>query len=88
MRLETPGDADDVRAVHAAAFASSAPDDTGAEPVEVTLVDRLRASGAVVPGLAFVAVVAGAVDGMVVGHVVCSRGHPTRRGTSTSRSAR
>lgn len=69
--LEAPGDADDVRAVHAAAFASSAPDDTGAEPVEVTLVDRLRASGAVVPGLAFVAL----LDGLVVGHVVCSRGY-------------
>ncbi len=67
VRLETDDDAAAVRAVHAAAFA--APDLAG-EPVEAALAAELRATGTVVPGLSFVAV----VGDRVVGHVVCSRG--------------
>jgi putative acetyltransferase len=73
VRREQPEDADAVRAVHSAAFASGA----GAAPgtgnasgdvVEARLADELRADGAL-PRLCFVAEAVGAV----VGSVVCSR---------------
>lgn len=62
------GDAAAIRAVHESAFRDpDAPDDL---PVEVTLVDRLRADEGWRPRLSLVAV----VDADVVGHVVCTRG--------------
>ena len=67
LRPEMPGDAQAVAAVHRAAF----PVEEGAEePVEVGLVDALRAGGHLVGGLTLVA----EVDDRVVGHVACSRG--------------
>ena len=66
IRRETGGDQTAVAHVHTRAFRS---DDGPAEPVEVGLVDRLRRSGAWLPRLSLVAVVAGEV----VGHVVCTR---------------
>ncbi len=65
VRREEPRDVAAVRAVHAAAFV-----DEG-EPAEVRLVDALRTSGAWIPALSWVA----ERDGLVVGHVVCTRGH-------------
>jgi putative acetyltransferase len=53
-----------VRAVHRAAFAGES-----GEPVEVGLVDALRADAGWLPHLSLVAV----VDGEVVGHVVATR---------------
>jgi putative acetyltransferase len=67
LRRERPGDEAAIAAVHVAAFAR--PDDRGATPPEVTLVDDLRASDAWIPALSIVAI----VDGVIVGHVVCSR---------------
>jgi len=67
VRRERAGaeqDAELVRAVHRAAFAS----DSG-EPVEVGLVDALRADPGWLPHLSLVAV----LDGQVVGHVVATR---------------
>jgi putative acetyltransferase len=66
LRREAPADCDVVRAVHEAAFAVGNDSDV----VEARLLDELRADGAVVPELSLVA----ELDGVVVGHVLCSRG--------------
>src|SRR5687768_1189389 len=66
IRRELPGDVEAIRAVIAAAF-----DPQGAAtPVEVGLVDELRASDAWLPALSLVAI---RPDGKLVGHVVCTR---------------
>jgi putative acetyltransferase len=65
VRREVEGDAGVVREVEAAAFARG-----DGEPVEAWLAVELRTSGQAIPELSLVAV----VDGVVVGHVVCSRG--------------
>jgi putative acetyltransferase len=66
IRRELPGDVEAIRAVIAAAF-----DPQGAAtPVEVGLVDELRASDAWLPALSLVAI---RPDGELVGHVVCTR---------------
>ncbi|REE94703.1 GNAT family N-acetyltransferase [Thermomonospora umbrina] len=70
IRRESPADIEAVRAVHASAFAPQAPE--GREPVEVGLVDALRAGDAWLPELSLVAL---GPDGRVVGHVVCTRAH-------------
>ena len=59
---ERPGDAGQIREVHRAAFG-------GGEPVEVQLVDALRADRAWLPHLSLVAV----RDGEAVGHVLATR---------------
>jgi putative acetyltransferase len=68
VRPERAGDEPAIGAVVAAAFRR--PEAPGAEPVEVRLVDDLRAGEGWLPRLSLVA----EVDGEVVGHVVCSRG--------------
>jgi len=65
VRRERAGDETAIAAVHGAAFAR----DDGAVPPEVQLVDDLRASGDWIAALSHVA----AIDGVIVGHVVCSR---------------
>ncbi|GAA4884331.1 GNAT family N-acetyltransferase [Actinomycetospora straminea] len=67
VRRERPGDVPAVRAVVAAAFPVP---DGAAEPVEVGLLDRLRADAGWLPAFSLVAVVGDAV----VGHVVATRG--------------
>ncbi len=68
VRREQPDDVETVRSVVAAAFARpEAPDQV---PVEVGLLDRLRADEGWLPSLSLVAV----WGEDVVGHVVCSRG--------------
>ena len=62
IRKEGTHDADAIRRVHRAAFG-------GADPVEVGLVDALRADVGWLPHLSLVAV----RDGAVVGHVVATR---------------
>jgi len=71
IRRELPDDIEAVRGVMAAAFADQAPPDApaGSVPVEVTLVDALRATDEWLPALSMVA----EVDGEIVGYVVCSR---------------
>jgi len=69
VRRETADDAEQVRAVIAAAFAR--PGRPDAVPAEVVLVDELRASDAWLPALSLVAT---GSDGRVVGHVLCTRG--------------
>jgi putative acetyltransferase len=64
IRRDGPGDAAPIRAVHRAAFARDA-----GEPVEVGLVDALRADAGWLPHFSLVAV----VDGQLVGHVVATR---------------
>lgn len=66
VRREQPGDVESIRRVHATAFPSP---DGAEQPVEVGLVDRLRASDAWTPALSIVAEIAGEV----VGHVLCTR---------------
>ena len=65
VRRERVGDEEPLRAVHRAAFARGG----GGEPVEVGLVDALRADPAWLPHLSLVAV----VDIEIVGHVVATR---------------
>jgi putative acetyltransferase len=96
IRPERDGEAEAIRAVHAAAFRSAdAPD---VEPVEPVLVDRLRAGEWWIPALSLVAV----EEGSVIGHVVCSRAtigkthpalglgpiavHPDRQGRGVGRA--
>lgn len=68
IRREGAADLPGIRDVHAAAFAGqSAP---GRTPVEVGLVDALRADSGWLPALSMVA----ERDGHVIGHVVCTRG--------------
>jgi putative acetyltransferase len=62
VRRERPDDVTAVAAVHRAAF-------PGEEPVEVGLLDALRADAAWLPHFSLVAV----VDGALVGHVVATR---------------
>lgn len=69
VRREQPGDVEVVRGVVAAAFAR--PENLGRVPVEVTLLDGLRADDDWLPMLSLVAE---PVEGEVVGHVVCTRG--------------
>jgi len=71
IRRERPSDVAAISAVHAEAFGGGYDDRTGQEPTEVRLVDELRAGPDWLEGLSLVAV----VDGEVVGHVCCSRGH-------------
>jgi putative acetyltransferase len=68
IRRETPRDVPAVAAVTTAAFAEGA---QAPEPVETTLLARLRADPAWLPALSLVAV----GDGAVIGHVVCTRGY-------------
>lgn len=71
VRREGADDIASIRAVHTAAFASAEnPDEI---PIEVGLVDALRADGGWLPHLSLVA----EIDGKVVGHVVCTRGEIT-----------
>ncbi|WP_169950160.1 GNAT family N-acetyltransferase [Microbispora sp. H11081] len=76
IRRETPGDVDSVRAVVAAAFAptQAVPGHGGADgpPVEVRLLDELRADPGWLPELSLVAPAPG---GGIAGHVVCTRAH-------------
>jgi putative acetyltransferase len=65
IRREDPHDIDGIRDVHRRAFAADG------EPMEVRLVDALREADAWIPALSWVA----ELDGAVVGHVVCARGH-------------
>lgn len=66
IRREAAGDESAVAHAHGRAF----PTPEGADaPVEVGLLENLRRSAAWLPRLSFVAV----EDGMVVGHVVCTR---------------
>jgi len=67
IRREREADVAAVRAVVVAAFGN----DSGPEPIEAPLLDRLRADTGWLPALSLVAVEA---DGSVVGHVVCTRG--------------
>ena len=69
IRRERPEDHPAIRAVLAAAFADEAP--PGKAPVEIALVDSLRAGSEWMPQLSMVAEADG---GEVVGYVVCSRG--------------
>jgi putative acetyltransferase len=71
IRRERTDDVDTVRDIVATAFArpDTAP---GAVPVEVTLLDGLRADAGWLPALSLVALDGG--DGGVIGHVVCTRG--------------
>ena len=67
IRRELPGDVDAVRDVLAAAFAEPAA--AGAAPIEVDLVEALRATDEWLPPLSMVA----ERDGQIIGYVVCSR---------------
>lgn len=71
IRRESPSDISAIGAVHAEAFANQTHGRTGNRPPEVRLVDELRASPDWLERLSLVAV----VDGLVVGHVCCTRGH-------------
>jgi putative acetyltransferase len=70
VRRERPADHEAVREVVRAAFART--EDPGQEPVEVVLLDQLRADEGWLPALSLVAESA---SGEVVGHVVCTRAH-------------
>lgn len=67
IRPELPGEDSAIGAVHGMAFEEL--DKPGRAPVEVALVEQLRASEAWLPDLSLVAV----ADDRVIGHVVCSR---------------
>ena len=64
IRRDGTGDVAPIQAVHRAAFARDA-----GEPMEVGLVDALRADAGWLPHFSLVAV----VDGQLVGHVVATR---------------
>ena len=66
IRREIPGDERAISDVHAEAFASMYPQ---GQPVEPMLVAALRGSDAWIGALSLVAV----VDGVIVGHVCCTR---------------
>lgn len=74
IRTERPSDVDAIRAVTAAAFAgapyAAPPVEPDGVPGEATLVTWLRADPAWIPELSLVA----EDSGVVVGHVVCTRG--------------
>lgn len=71
VRRERDDDISNIWAVHTAAFAlADRPEEI---PIEVGLVDALRADGGWLPHLSLVA----EIDGAVVGHVVCTRGEIT-----------
>lgn len=73
IRLEQPADADAIHDVTAAAFRGldyAAPQ-VGGEPGEAALVGWLREDAGWIPELSFVA----EHDGVVVGHVVATRGY-------------
>lgn len=72
VRRERTDDVAAVRAVVAAAF--SRPEAAGRVPIEVGLLDNLRADRSWLPELSLVAVNS-AVAGGIVGHVVCTRAH-------------
>lgn len=66
MRRERSSDREAARAVQAAAFAVG-----DVEPVEARLLDELRTCDGWLPAMSWVA----AIDGLVVGHGVCTRAH-------------
>lgn len=66
VRREKDEDVAAIRAVTVAAFAG-----VGTEPVEAGLVEALRADRGWLPALSLVA----EIEGVIVGHVVCTRGH-------------
>ncbi len=68
IRRENTGDIEAIAGVHTAAF-------DGDQPIEVGLVDALRASDAWLPALSLVALEAD----LIVGHVVCTRAHVAGR---------
>ncbi|MGH3693417.1 MAG: GNAT family N-acetyltransferase [Pseudonocardiaceae bacterium] len=70
IRRESFTDIEAIRTVIASAFAS--PDQPGAMPTEVALVDDLRASDAWLPALSLVAI---EPPRNVIGHVLCTRGY-------------
>jgi putative acetyltransferase len=70
IRRESEGDADEIRAITAAAFAR--PGRLDQAPPEVRLVDELRQSRAWLPVLSLVAAGPG---GEAIGHVLCTRAH-------------
>ncbi len=72
IRREQAADVAAIRAVVADAFRR--PESPDGVPDEVALVDDLRASGAWLPRLSLVA----DEDGVIVGHVICSRAHVDR----------
>lgn len=73
IRRENTGDGEAIARVHRAAF-------EGDPPVEVGLVDALRASDAWLPALSLVAVDHhGNHKDTIVGHVVCTRAHVAGR---------
>jgi putative acetyltransferase len=67
VRREVAADIPAVRDVHAAAFAGDT--EPGTLPVEVPLLDALRADPGWLPALSMVA----ERDGRIAGHVVCTR---------------
>ena len=69
VRRERAEDHAASRAVQAAAFARDE-----AEPVEARLLDELRACDGWLPALSWVA----EVDGRIIGHNICTRGHVDR----------
>jgi len=69
IRVEKPGDESAIHDVHASAFAD--PEHPESTPFEAKLVDDLRIGSAWLPDLSVVAL----VEGAIVGHVVCTRGH-------------
>ncbi len=70
IRRETARDADVIRAITTAAFASRRP--PGRIPPEARLIDELRAGPAWLPALSLVAATPA---GEVIGHVLGTRGH-------------
>lgn len=73
IRTEEATDIDAIRQVTADAFrhAEHRSPDVDGEPGEAALVDWLRADAGWIPGLSLVA----EIDGVVVGHVVATRGY-------------